>query len=31
MPPSGNEITAARTPLELLDLTAMLVTGDAIH
>ena len=31
VPPGGNEITAARTLLGLLDLTAMLVTGDAIH
>jgi predicted transposase YbfD/YdcC len=31
IPPGGNEITAARTLLGLLDLTGMLVTGDAIH
>ena len=31
VPPGGNEITAARTLLGLLDLTGMLVTGDAIH
>lgn len=29
--PGGNEITAARTLLGMLDLTGMLVTGDAIH
>ena len=31
IPPGGNEITAARALLCLLDLTGMLVTGDAIH
>ena len=31
VPPGGNEITAARALLGLLDLTGMLVTGDAIH
>ena len=31
IPPGGNEITAARTLLGLIDLTGMLVTGDAIH
>jgi predicted transposase YbfD/YdcC len=31
IPPGGNEITAARALLGLLDLTGMLVTGDAIH
>lgn len=31
VPEGGNEITAARTLLGLLDLTGMLVTGDAIH
>lgn len=31
VPPGGNEITAARTVLGLIDLTGVLVTGDAIH
>ncbi len=31
VPPGGNEITAARALLGMLDLTGMLVTGDAIH
>lgn len=31
VPPGGNEITAARALLGLLDLTGVLVTGDAIH
>ena len=31
VPPGGNEITAARALLGLLDLTGALVTGDAIH
>jgi predicted transposase YbfD/YdcC len=31
VPPGGNEITAARALLGLLDLTGMLVSGDAIH
>jgi predicted transposase YbfD/YdcC len=31
VPAGGNEITAARTLLGLLDLSGMLVTGDAIH
>ena len=31
IPAGGNEITAARALLGLLDLTGMLVTGDAIH
>ena len=31
VPPGGNEITAARALLGLLDLSGMLVTGDAIH
>ena len=31
VPPGGNEITAARDLLGLLDLTGMLVTGDAAH
>jgi predicted transposase YbfD/YdcC len=31
IPSGGNEITAARAPLGLFDLTGMLVTGDAIH
>jgi predicted transposase YbfD/YdcC len=31
IPPGGNEITAARALLGLLDLQGMLVTGDAIH
>jgi predicted transposase YbfD/YdcC len=31
VPPGGNEITAARALLGLLDLTGMLVTGDAVH
>lgn len=31
VPAGGNEITAARALLGLLDLTGMLVTGDAIH
>lgn len=31
IPSGGNEITAARTLLGLIDLTGMLVTGDAIH
>lgn len=31
VPPGGNEITAARALLGLIDLTGVLVTGDAIH
>ncbi len=31
IPAGGNEITAARALLGMLDLTGMLVTGDAIH
>ena len=31
VPAGGNEITAARALLGLLDLTGMLVSGDAIH